>query len=117
MSEKNRRIQRVEKELREIISTYLVQQQSGSSNQLVSLTNVVVSNDLRHAKAYICLLGAEEVDAETLEDIQTHAPEIQRLTAKQLRMKYCPKIQFYNDDSVRLMAKMDSYRKQGGIVE
>ena len=112
MSEKNRRVQRVEKELREIISTYLVQQQSGSSEDLVSLTNLVVSSDLRHAKAYVCVLGKENADEATLSDLQTHAPDIQRLTAKQLRMKYCPKIQFYNDDSIKMMAKIDKLVKQ-----
>ena len=113
MSEKNRRVQRVEKELREIVSTYLVQQQSGSSHDLISLTNIIVSPDLRHAKAFVCIIGKDRVDESTLEDLQTHAPEIQRLTSRQLRMKYCPKIQFYNDDSVRLLAKMDQFSKSG----
>lgn len=113
MSDKARRVQRVEKELRQIISTYLVQSQSGSSENLVSLTNVVVSPDLRQAKAYIAILGKERVDDETLETVQSHSPEIQRLIAKQLPMKYCPRVVFYNDEGIAIMNKIDSISRGG----
>jgi ribosome-binding factor A len=106
--EKSRRLQRAEKEIREVISTYLMQKQSGTSNDLVSLTNIVVSPDLRHVKAYVCILGKDEVDSETLEALQSHAPEIQNLFNSKFRMKYCPKVKFFNDEGVRMLAKIDA---------
>lgn len=112
MSEKSRRLQRAEKEIREVISTYLMQAQSGSSSELVSLTQVVVSPDLRNVKAYVCVLGADEVSKETMETLKSHAPEIQNLFNKKFRMKYCPKVHFYNDESVKMMAKIDKIVKE-----
>ncbi|MCJ8278264.1 MAG: 30S ribosome-binding factor RbfA [Bdellovibrionales bacterium] len=112
MSEKSRRVQRVEKEVREVISTYLMQEQSGSSEDLISLTQVVVSPDLRNVKAYVCVIGRDEVDDETLEVLATHAPDIQRKINSSLRMKFVPKVRFYNDPSVRMMAKIDSIVKE-----
>lgn len=112
MSEKSRRIQRAEKEIREVISTYLMQKQSGSSSELVSLTQVLVSPDLRNVKAFVCVLGADRVSDETLETLQSHAPEIQRLFNSKFRMKFCPKLKFFNDDSVRMMAKIDKIIKE-----
>ena len=112
MSEKNRRLQRAEKEIYEVISTYLMQKQSGSSEDLVSLTQVLVSPDLRKVKAFVCVIGKERVDDEALEILQSHAPEIQNLFNKRFRMKYCPKIQFFNDDSVRMLAKIDRILKE-----
>lgn len=106
MSEKSRRLKKVEKELRQIVSTYLVRMQSGASSNLVSVTNVVASPDLRRAKVYLSMLGADEVSEEVLETVQSHAPSIQREISKQLPMKYCPKIVFYNDVSVGLFANL-----------
>ncbi len=108
MSEKSRRLQRAEKEIREVISSYLMQKQSGSSSDLVSLTQVLVSPDLRQVKAYVCVLGKDDVDQETLEVLQSHAPEIQSLFNSRFRMKFCPKVKFYNDEGVKMMAKIDA---------
>lgn len=112
MSEKSRRLQRAEKEIREVISTYLMQKQSGSSHDLVSLTQVVVSPDLRNVKAYVCVLGKDQVDEDTLGVLQSHAPEIQQLFNSKFRMKYCPRVRFYNDEGVKMMAKIDSIVKK-----
>jgi len=96
MSEKARRVQRVEKELRQIISSYFVKIQSGSSGNLVTVTNVVASPDLR----------PEAI----IEDSQSHAVQIQKEISRHMRMKYCPKLFFYNDDSIALFAKIDAQR-------
>ena len=112
MSEKSRRVQRVEKEVREVISTYLMQEQSGSSEDLVSLTQVVMSPDLRNVKAFVCVLGKDEVDEETLDVLKSHCPDIQQKIHQRLRMKYCPKVKFYNDPSVRMMAKIDNITRE-----
>jgi ribosome-binding factor A len=90
MSEKSRRLQRAEKEIREVISTYLMQKQSGSSDTLVSLTQVMVSPDLRNVKAYVCVLGRDQVDEETLETLQSHAPEIQHLFNQKIPYEVLP---------------------------
>ena len=107
MEEKSRRLQRAEKEIREVISTYLMRHQSGASGGIISLTQVLVSPDLRNVKAYVCELGRDEVDGETLETLQSHAPEIQRLFNTKFRMKYCPRIRFFNDEGTKMMAKID----------
>jgi ribosome-binding factor A len=116
MSEKSRRLQRAEKEIREVISTYLMQEQSGSSEDLVSLTKVAVSPDLRNVKAYVCVIGKDEVSDEILEALQSHAPDIQRIFNSKFRMKYCPTVKFYNDDSVRMMAKIDRIVKEDSDI-
>jgi len=112
MSEKNRRLQRAEKEIREVISTYLMQEQAGGSEELVALTHVSVSPDLRNVKAFVCVLGRDQVSDETLKVLQSHAPEIQRLFNSRFRMKYCPKVQFVNDPSVQMLAKIDQLVKK-----
>ena len=112
MSEKNRRLQRAEKEIREIISSYLTREQSGSSDDLICLTRVEVSRDLRNVKAFVCVIGQEEVSPEILKTLQSHAPFIQKLFSSRFRMKFCPKLRFFNDPSVRMLARIDQVIKQ-----
>ena len=87
MNEKSRRLLRAEKEIREVISSYLMEKQSGTRSELVSLTQVLVSPDLRNVKAYVCVIGKDRVDDETLETLQSHAPEIQSRFNQRFRMK------------------------------
>ncbi len=112
MSEKNRRLQRAEKEIREVISTYLMQEQAGGSEELIALTQVLVSPDLRNVKAFVCVIGQDQVSEATLKVLQSHAPEIQSLFNSRFRMKFCPKIQFVNDPSVQMLAKIDQLAKK-----
>lgn len=116
MSEKSRRLQRAEKEIREVISSYLMQKQSGTSEDLVSLTKVLVSPDLRNVKAYVCVIGKSEVSEDMLKTLQSHAPEIQKLFNSKFRMKFCPIVKFFNDDSVRMMAKIDKLVKESSDI-
>lgn len=108
MSE-SRRVQRVEKELREIIASYVLRNNPGG---LLSISGVRVSKDMRQAKVYVSLIGAEKVPAEQIEDLQEQSKEIQFQIGKQLRMKYCPRLKFYNDDSVAMATKVDQILSQ-----
>ena len=110
MSEKARRVQRVEKELRQIISSYFVKIQSGTSENIVTVTNVVASPDLRRAKVYVALIGKDTVPEELIKDAQSHATDIQKDISRQMRTKLCPKLFFYNDDSIAMFAKIDALK-------
>ena len=103
MSE-SRRVQRVEKELREIVASYVIRH---CTEDLLSVTQVKVSKDLRQARVYVSVVGASRVSDEKLDELQEHGPEIQHQIAKRLRMKYCPKLKFFNDESVEMNEKVD----------
>ncbi len=99
-----RRIPRVEKELREIVAGFVIRH---FTKDLLNVTQVRVAKDLRSARVFISALGKESVPVETLEDLQDQAVEMQREVMKHLRMKYCPKLQFLNDDGVVASQKID----------
>ena len=115
MPEASRRLQRVEREIREIISNYLTTEQSGSCDNLICLTRVEVGNDLRYVKAFVCIIGQEEVDSEVLQTLQSHAPSIQKMFNSRFRMKFCPKLKFFNDSSVKMLAKIDRLKRKRQI--
>lgn len=108
MSGENRRIQKVEKEVHQVIANYLVGGFKGPLKGLVSVSRVIVSKDLRQAKVYVGVFGSIE-DAEfTLESLQSYAGDIQKEIHRRLVMKYCPKLKFFLDTSMEKVMKIDA---------
>lgn len=99
-----RRIPRVEKELREIVASFVIRH---FTSDLLNINQVRVTKDLRSAKVFVSALGKTEVPAQTLEELQDQASEMQREIMKHLRMKYCPRLQFVNDESVASSQKIE----------
>lgn len=99
-----RRIQRVEKGLREIIGMYFVRH---FSSKMLSVGNILVSKDLRNAKVFISRIGQDKMTSEEIEEVQDHAIDIQHQVASHLHMKYCPRLKFFNDEAIQNTKKLD----------
>ncbi|MCB0407504.1 MAG: 30S ribosome-binding factor RbfA [Bdellovibrionales bacterium] len=95
MNTDNRRVQRAEKELRQIIATYFVNGLKVPLPGVVTVAEVSVNPDMRTGKVFLSFIGSQEdrVEAEALLEEQT--PEIQRYIGKNLKMKFCPKMKFF----------------------
>jgi ribosome-binding factor A len=93
----NRRVQRVERALRESISRYLISGYKGSKRGLVTVTRALVSPDLQKAKIYVSVLGSHEDRNITFESLDEHIPEIRRHVGRELKMRYTPKIIIVED--------------------
>ena len=64
------------------------------------LTLVRGNPDLRHATVYYSVLGDPEDSAETQEALDHAAPYVQSVVARQVRLKYIPKLHFALDDTI-----------------
>lgn len=112
----SRRVQRVERELREIISTYLLSGFKYPLKGIVTLTRVVSSPDLRSAKVYLSMMASEEEKQTNIENLQECAKDCQHVIHQKLPMKYCPKIFFILDkgfDNAQLVEQRLREIKQG----
>lgn len=89
--------------------------------------------DLKAAKVYVSLLAAggskseefgdmseEEALKLAVETLQSSAYEIQNQINKELKLRYCPKLQFYADETTEtalrvesLLSKLSEERKRG----
>ena len=101
MKSDGRRVLRVEKSLREVISSYLISGFREPLPAMVSIPQVRATKDLRNAKVYVSLIGAdesEETQNECISILNESAFEIQGHVGKQLKMKFCPKLKFYRDE-------------------
>lgn len=66
---------------------------------LVTITSVVVSSDLRHAKVYWVATGGTERCEEVSEAFESASGNLRSRVSKDLGMRFAPQLSFYYDDS------------------
>jgi ribosome-binding factor A len=97
----------VEKEIREVIATYLLSGFRGETHGFVSVSRVQASRDLHHAKVFITVMGSEEDRKLTLAELNAHAYEIQGEVNRHLRLKFVPRLQFEYDAGMENSMRVD----------
>ena len=73
----------------------------------LTVSEVRVSRDLRHAVVYVSELGGD-VREELLEALARAAPFLRGETARQIHLKYAPNLSFQADPSFAEAARIDS---------
>lgn len=109
-----RRIERVNSLLKEVISEVIRQDLKHCSlPDLITVTGVDTSKDLKHAKVYISLI---ENDLKRRENVvallQKHAGQITMIASKKVTMRYFPALVFKLDDSLDKYMHIDSLLRQ-----
>jgi ribosome-binding factor A len=66
----------------------------------VTVTGVDTSPDLRHASVFVSVLGSDEERAATLAGLESAHGVLQRVVARELRMKHTPTLAFVFDESI-----------------
>ena len=102
------RIPRVEREIREVIGSYLLGGFRGDLPPFVSVSRVIASRDLRNAKILVTAMGENVDRAACVKELQAHAHEIQRVVNQRLRMKHCPRLTFHYDHGFEHALKVES---------
>lgn len=104
------RLLKVGEQVRHIISELLARQDVHDevlTANAVSITEVRMSPDLRHASVYAKpLLGSDE--EAVLKALRTHTAFFQREVAGGLKLKYAAKIKFLPDESFDVAGRIDS---------
>ena len=75
---------------------------------LVSITEVQVSPDLRHATVYVSHLGDPADRDEIIAGLQNAAPFLHRELVRRLKMKTVPELTFRYDPSIKRGARLAS---------
>lgn len=66
----------------------------------VSITEVEVSADLRHARVYVSVLGDETAKSQTMAALARARGRIRSALAARVRIRFVPEILFRLDDSI-----------------
>jgi len=110
------RLLKVGEQVRHVLSELLMRQEVHDevlTAYSVSVTEVRMSPDLRHATVFVKpLLGAHEV--EVIKALRTHTAFFQREVAQRLKLRFAAKLKFMPDESfdeaIRIDALLDDPR-------
>jgi len=69
-------------------------------SQLISVTNVNVTKDLRYAKVYVSIMGNDEEKKNALDGLKSAAGFIRREVGHRIQLRYTPEVQFELDNSI-----------------
>lgn len=82
------------------------------SEGLITITEIRVSPDLRHATVFVSHLGTDEEREHALAGLQRAAPFLHRELVHRLKMRAVPELQFRFDPSIERGARLsDLIRK------
>lgn len=96
----NKRAIRVGELLKEEISQIVLREMKDPRIGFVSITDVEVSGDLRHAKVFISVYGSEKEKEETLKGLQEARGYVRKLIGDRIKIYHIPEIIFRYDDSI-----------------
>jgi ribosome-binding factor A len=113
------RLLRVGEQVRHILSDILVRgdvHDDTLQSHMVSVTEVRMSPDLRHALVFVKpLLGQEE--EVVLKALRTHTAFFQREVASRVQLKYAAKLKFRADESFDEGGKIDTLLRKPHVAQ
>ncbi len=102
-----KRSQRVSELIHEEISNLLINGIKDPRIGFVTLVKVELTNDLKHAKIYVSVLGNEEEKNQTIEGLMSASGFIRKELGRTLKLRYIPELRFKIDDSLDYSSKIN----------
>jgi ribosome-binding factor A len=103
----SRRTERLNKVIKQEISSLLEREVNDPRlSNLISVTQVSLSPDLKYAKIFVSILGNETNKTETLAGFNAASGFLRKELASHLRLRYAPQLSFYYDDSIERGARL-----------
>jgi len=99
------RMRRVNESVRQVLSESIGQLKDPRIG-FVTITGVETSSDLRHARVYLSVLGAERKRTQTLAGLEAARSLLQAQLGRELRLKRTPQLAFEYDPSVERGVRM-----------
>ncbi len=96
-----RRVQKVAEAVRQVVSMAILAEIKDPRVRDVTVTFVEVSSDLRVAKVHVSVMGDDTHQNLTLRGLQSAAGFLQSKLARELELRYTPKITFLLDQGVK----------------
>ncbi len=97
----SRRVLKVASSIREVVSTAILTELRDPRIQMVTVTSVEVSPDLRVAKVHVSVMGDEKQQELTLHGLRNAAGFLQQKIGKRIDTRYTPRLQFMLDQGVK----------------
>jgi ribosome-binding factor A len=101
------RMRRVNESVRQVLSEALLELKDPRIG-FVTVTGVVTSRDLRHARVFVSVLGNERKQQQTMAGLDAAHGVLQGRISRELRLKRTPQLEFAYDPSVEHGVRMSA---------
>jgi len=92
-------MRRVDEAVREVLSDAITKQLKDPRVGFVTVTAVETAPDLRRARVYVSVLGNASVRKRSMQGLQSAHGVLQKVVARELRLKHTPTLEFLYDDT------------------
>ncbi len=94
------RVEKLQELMKQEISKIILTDLKNPKIGFVTVTNVELTNDLRHAKIWFSLFGSTEVQKEALQALEHSLGFIRSELSKRIRLKFVPELHLQSDKSL-----------------
>ena len=101
-----KRSQRIQELLLEEISKLLLDGLKDPRIGFATLTRVEVSDNLKHAKIFVSVMGSEKEKTDTLNALKNAKGFIRDALGKNIYLKYLPELEFKKDENAEHVEKI-----------
>lgn len=102
------RTHRLNSLLKEVISEVIRKQvRNPNIPELITVTRVDITKDLKHAKVYISMIAEDQEKNLAIKALQTASGFIGRIASKMVVMRYFPSLRFHLDNSVDMHMRIE----------
>ncbi|SVD39706.1 uncharacterized protein METZ01_LOCUS392560 [marine metagenome] len=102
-----KRSERVQELLLEEISALIQKGVKDPRIGFTTVTNVDLSNNLKHAKVYVSVFGTKSEQQDTIEGLTRASGFIRNALGKKLYLRYVPELEFILDETAEHVAKIN----------
>ena len=103
---------RVRELLRSEVSDILHRELKDPRLGFITVTDVTLTADLKIAKVFFSVLGSLEEQARAMKMLDQQKPHIRSVVASHLRLKFVPALQFYHDDTLNQVDRINRILKK-----
>ena len=103
-----KRTDRVANEIQTILGDIQTQFIDLSDLGFITISNVIVSPDLKYAKIFFSVVQKKKPIKEIELDLNSKAKAFRKYLGQQLRIKFTPQLKFYYDDTMTYTEKLDT---------
>ncbi|HKN49264.1 MAG TPA: 30S ribosome-binding factor RbfA [Actinomycetota bacterium] len=108
------RAERVERLAREVLGEAL-QDLLDPRIGFVTVTSVKMSPDLRQAKVFVSVLGADEAREASLEAIRHAVPHLRATLGREVRLKFLPSLEVLEDTTAAYGERIEQLLREAGV--
>ncbi len=105
---REKRVQRIGEELRRVISDIIRSKiKDPRIPEIISVTNVIVTNDLSFAKIFVEIMGTKEEKEEAIEGLNSAKGFIKKEISSEVKLRQMPELIFILDETLDINQKME----------